>query len=46
MDLKPILRYLHFNESEKIVPMHPSMGCIGTAHGGLWDTTETSIFQH
>ena len=45
VDLEHSWRYLHLNESEKSVPVHPSTGCIGTTHGVLWDTTGTSIFS-
>ena len=46
VDLEYTWRYLQFNELEKNVPVHPSVGCIGTTHGVLWDTTGTSIFKH
>ena len=35
-DLEYIWRYLHiYNELEKSVLVHPSVGCIGTTHGVL-----------
>ena len=46
VDLEYIWRHLQFNESEKNVTVHPSVRCIGTTHGVLWDTTGTSFFQH
>ena len=46
VDIEYIWRYLQFNESEKSVPVHLSVGCIGTTHGVLWDRTGTSFFQH
>ena len=46
VDLEYIWRYLQFHESEKCVPVHPGVGCIGTTHGVLWDTTGISFFQH
>ena len=46
VDLEYVWRYSQFNESEKSVTVHNRVGCIGTTHGVLWDTTGTSFFQH
>ena len=43
--LEYIWRYLQFNKSEKSVPVHPSVGCIGTTHGVLSDKTGISFFS-
>ena len=45
VDIEYIWRYLQFNESEKSVPVHLSVGCIGTTHLVLWDRTGTSFFN-
>ena len=37
VDLEHIWRYLHFSESEKSVPVHPSVGALGQ-HMGFFGT--------